>query len=57
MPKIISECCELVNLCHINCFLDTLYYSIVIIVISDGSSQNSLGAGPPSAEWGGGYNK
>jgi len=54
MPKIISECCELVNLCHINCFLDTLYYSIVIIVISDGSSQNSLGAGPPSAEWGGG---
>ena len=29
MPKIISECCELVKLCHINCsgpvFLDTLY--------------------------------
>ena len=31
MPKIISECCELVKLCHINCngpdFLRQLYMS------------------------------
>jgi len=52
VPKIISECCELVKLCHINCsgpvFLDTLYICTmadqqkVVYGLSNGAIFNDL---------------